>query len=101
SGISHIVFLTIALILTVLAIPRIWTVVAVYNNKWKVEEKRGRVNFTRAAPYLLLVIAIVTLVVGGNKSLIISVLSSSIIGAVTFPTAIWLIMSLYHKVRQN
>jgi len=101
SGISHTVFLTIALILTVLAIPATWTVIAVYNNKWKVEEKRGRVNFTRIVPYLLLLIAILTLVLGGDKSLIISVLSSSIIGAVTFPTAIWLIMSLYHKVRQN
>ncbi|MBU5465521.1 DUF2812 domain-containing protein [Virgibacillus sp. MSJ-26] len=101
SGISHTVFLTIALILTVLAIPTTWTVIATYNNKWKVEEKKGRVNFTRAVPYLLLIIATTTLALGGDKGLIISVLSSTIIGAVAFPTAIWLIMSLYHKVRQN
>lgn len=88
----------IAVILSVVAFPTAWTVIATYNNKWKAKEKKGLVNLFKITPYFLLFIAVIILFVTEGSDSAISLLAYMVIGAVAFPTAIWVILSLYHKM---
>lgn len=96
SGTLKSLLQVIAVIFTVIAIPTAWTVIATYNNKWKVKEKKGLVNLLKTLPFLLFIIAVIILLfVDGNT---VYTLASMVIGAIALPTAIWVIMSLYHKM---
>lgn len=94
SGTLQFIMLVIAAILTVIAIPTAMTLIATYNNKWKVKEKKGLVHLLKAISVLLfLTVVFILLYINA-----INVLTSMIIGAIVFPAAIWAIMSLYHKM---
>lgn len=82
----------IATILSVIAIPLVWTVVATYTNKWKVGGRKGLVNLVN----VILIIIIIFIFIDGIG--VTGKLLKMMIGAIALPTAIWLIMSLYHKV---
>lgn len=98
SGSIKSVLQVIATIFTVFAIPTAWTVIATYNNKWKVKEKKGRVGVMKIIPFLLFLIAVsIFLFVDGSSA----ILAAMIIGAIAFPTAIWVIMSLYQKMARK
>lgn len=88
-----------AAILSVIAIPTAWTVIAIYNNKWKVKGRRGVVNLLRMVPFLLVFIAIIILLFFDSSGTAVRILVSMVIGAVALPTVIWVIMSFYHKMR--
>ncbi|WP_243526729.1 DUF2812 domain-containing protein [Bacillus pseudomycoides] len=88
----------IAVILSVIAIPTVWTVIATYNNKWKVKGKEGLVNLLKTIPFFLFLIAIIILLFVDGSDSVVRLLASMAIGAIALPTAIWVIMSLYHKM---
>ncbi|MFK4470078.1 DUF2812 domain-containing protein [Bacillus sp. RC252] len=99
SGTLQSILFTIAVIFTIIAIPTAMTVIATYNNKWKVKEKNGLVNLLKTISVLIFLIAVfILLYVDGSA---INILASMIIGAIALPTAIWAIMSLYHKMGER
>ncbi|SFJ98413.1 MULTISPECIES: DUF2812 domain-containing protein [unclassified Bacillus (in: firmicutes)] len=91
----------IAVILSVIATPTAWTVIATYNNKWKAKGKEGLVNLLKTIPFFLFLIAIITLLFVDGSDSVVRLLASMAIGAIALPTAIWVIMSLYHKMGGN
>lgn len=96
SGILKSTLEVIAIIFTVIAVPITWTLLATYNNKWKIKEKIGLVKLLKMIPFLLCLIAVYIIVsVDGSA---VYTLASMVIGAIVFPTTIWIIMSLYQKV---
>jgi len=98
TGTLNTILHVIAVILSVIAFPTAWTVIAIYNNKWKVKEKKGLVNLFKTIPFLLVLIAVFLLLFVDGSASAIHLLAYMTIGAVIFPTAIWVIMSLYHKM---
>lgn len=99
SGTLKSVLLVVALILNVIVFPTAWTVLTTYTNKWKVEGRVRLVNLVKSILFLLLAIAvIVSLFVKDSSAYIFA---SMVIGAITLPTAIWVIMSLYQKVEKK
>src|SRR5690625_1159093 len=101
SGILNTVLLTVAIVGTVFTFPLAWTMAATYRNKWEVEGRKGWVIAVKMAPYLLVILAVVLLFSVSDKNLAVYVLSFMVIGAVVFPTVIWLVSSLYHILRHN
>lgn len=97
SGTLQSILLTIAVISTATALPIVWTVITTYSNKWKVQEKKGLANLLKTIRALLFLIAIFILLYASGSA--VNMLASMIIGAIALPTAIWLIMSLCHKMR--
>ena len=100
SGTLQSILLGVAVIFSVIAIPTAWTLITTYSNKWKVEGRKGLVNLVKTIPFLvLLVVVILLLFVGGTDTdPTINLLTYMIAGAIAFPTVIWVIMSLYHKM---
>lgn len=100
SGILESIFLLIAVILSIVAMPTVWTVLTTYSNKWRVEGRRGLVNLVKTIPYLiLLLVAVAVVLLGfGSTGTTVKILISMVAGAIVLPTGIWVIMSLYHKV---
>lgn len=101
SGIFQSILLGVAVILSIIALPTAWTIITTYSNKWKVEGKKGLVNLVKIIPFLVLFIVIILLLIVAGIDPAIHLLTYMIAGAIAFPTAIWLIMSLYHKVREK
>ncbi|MEG0260607.1 MAG: DUF2812 domain-containing protein [Lysinibacillus sp.] len=97
SGTLHSIMSAVAIILTVIAFPTTLTVFANYKNKWKVEEKIGLVNLFKTVIALLFLIAVLNLFFVADSS--VKILASTIIGAFVFPTVIWVIMTLWPKMR--
>lgn len=93
SGFLHMTLFVIATILTIIAISTTWTVLAIYNNKWKVEGRKGLVILTKMIPPLLFLVAVIILV-ASDSGRSVRLLAYIVIGAISFPTAIWMIMSL-------
>ena len=100
SGTLQSILLGVAVIFSVIAIPTAWTLITTYSNKWKAEGRKGLVNLVKTIPFLvLLVVVILLLFVGGTDTdPTINLLTYMIAGAIAFPTVIWVIMSLYHKM---
>ncbi len=103
SGILQSILLGVAVILSIIALPTAWTIITTYSNKWKVEGRKGLVNLVKTIPSLVLVmLAILLLFVGGkDPDPAINLLSYMVAGAVVLPIPIWVIMSLYHKMREK
>lgn len=99
SGTLQSILFVLAVIFTVIAIPTAWTVIATFNNKWKVKEKKGLVNLIKTIPVLLFLIAVFILLYVDGRAF--NILMSMIIGAIALPTAIWVIMSLYNKMGEK
>lgn len=98
SGTLQSILFAIAVIFTVIAIPTVGTLIATYNNKWKVKGKRGLVHLLKTIPFLFFLIAITILLFVDRSASSVYILAYMVIGAIAFPTAIWVIMSLYHKI---
>lgn len=101
SGILHSIFLVLAVILTVFVIPAAWTLLKSFGNKWRVEGKRNLVQLVKIAPFLFLTITIIILLFVRGTGTTIKILTSMVIGGVAFPTVVWIVMTLYHKIRRN
>ena len=95
------IFLVLAVILTVFVIPTAWTLLKTFGNKWKVEGKRSLVELVKIAPFLFLTIMIIILLFVRGTGTTIRILASMVIGGITFPTAVWIVMALYHKFRRK
>jgi hypothetical protein len=89
----------IAVILSVITIPTAVTVIATFNNKWKIQAKERLINLLKTIPFFLFLIAIIILLFVDGLDSVVYRLASMVIGAIVLPTAIWVIMSLYHKIR--
>lgn len=90
----------LAVILTVVAIPLTLTLLTVYMNKWKAEGKKGLANLMKTLLFLLLVAFIIWIVFDERNNPIL-LFTSMLIGAIAFPTAIWGLMALYHKLSKK
>lgn len=102
SGIFNSLLQVMAVIFSVIAIPMTMTLFATYNNKLKVKEKKGLVYLLKTILILLFLVAVIILLFvfdSGDSDRVVYILLSMVIGAIVFPTAIWLILSLYHKLR--
>ncbi|MGE7917274.1 DUF2812 domain-containing protein [Lysinibacillus xylanilyticus] len=99
SGKLQSILLTIAVIFTVIAIPTTMTVIATYNNKWKVKEKNGLVNLLKTILVLIFLIAVLILLYVNGSA--VNIFAYMIVGAIALPTAIWAIMSLYQKMGEK
>ncbi|PAV31491.1 hypothetical protein CIL05_02215 [Virgibacillus profundi] len=98
SGTLKSILLVAAVILSAIVVPTVWTVITAYSNKWKVEGRRGLGNLGKTIPFLFLLIAVIILLFGVGTGATVDILTSMMIGGIALPTAIWLIMSLYHKI---
>ncbi|MBP3951765.1 DUF2812 domain-containing protein [Bacillus suaedae] len=85
----------IAVILTVITIPMTMTLLAIYSNKWGAEGKKGLAKLIKVSFFIIAILFI--LFVAGDLSEGIATVKSMIIGGIVLPTAIWILMSLYHK----
>ena len=97
SGTLETSLLIAASILSVFALPAAWTILASYSNKWKAKEKQGVANLLKTIPFLFLLAFIILLFVNVPDRAV-RILTSGVIGGIGFPTVIWMIMSLYHKI---
>jgi len=100
TGSLQMTWVVIAGILSIIAIPATWTLITIYYNKWKAKENKGLATPIKILPilFLIMVVVIILLVVNDFSSAV-RTLASMVIGAIALPTAIWIIMSLYHKLR--
>ena len=98
SGTLKSILLVVAAILSIIAIPTAWTLIATYNTKWKIEGKNGLVNLVKTIPFLFILIVVIILLFVNDSDRLVHLLAYMVIGAIAFPTAIWVIMSLYHKM---
>ena len=99
AGTLHFILLAVATILTIIAIPTAMTVLATYTNKWRIKEKTGFITLFKLIPVLLFASAILLALYTDAVS--ITLLAYMIVGAISLPTAIWIIMTLYTKMRTN
>lgn len=95
SGILKTSLLVLAVILSGITIPAVWTAIRAYNNKKRVSQGKGLTKPGLTMLYLLLIIAVITILVVGDPVITIKVLISALIGGIALPTAIWVIMSVY------
>lgn len=95
----HTTLEVIAIVLTIIAVPAAFTHLAAYRNKWKVEGKRGLVTLTRLVPYLFILAGVIALLSIFGSNLTVKIITSALIGGVGLPLAIWLITSVYYKVK--
>lgn len=98
TGALQMTLTILAGILSVIAIPTTWTLLTVYNNKWRAEEKKGLARLAKSLPvlFIILVFSIILLVIDDSRSMV-RILASMLICGIALPMAIWGIMSLYHK----
>lgn len=100
TGTLQLVLSIMAILISILSIPMAWTVITIYHNKWKAEGKKGLAIFSKSLPILLVFTAIFMILFSVDKSSrTFLLLASMIVGAVTLPTAVWVIMSVYRKLR--
>lgn len=93
------ILLTVAMILSVFALPAAWTGIAAYSNKWEAKGKIGIAKLLKFAPVFIFLIAVLTMLVRNDQGQSVQILIAMIIGGFGAPAFIWLILSLYHKIR--
>lgn len=93
----HTLFFSLALLLTVLTIPLLWTALTSYGNQWKAENKNGLVLLTKLLPVAAVVLAVYAIAESELKA--VQILAAAVIGATVFVTFISLFMSLYHRFK--
>ncbi|KHF38697.1 DUF2812 domain-containing protein [Halalkalibacter okhensis] len=98
SGIFHTILMVTAAVVTVIAMPLAATTIASFGNKWRVAGRKQTVNLG----YLFLIVSSISVavillnVVDSSNALFL--LAYMVIGGVTFPVAIWAIMSIVQKI---
>lgn len=97
TGSIHTLFFSLALLLTVLTIPLLWTALTSYGNQWKAENKNGLVLLTKLLPVAAVVLAVYAIAESELKA--VQILAAAVIGATVFVTFISLFMSLYHRFK--
>lgn len=97
TGSIHTLFFSLALLLTVLTIPLLWTALTSFGNQWKAENKKGLVMLTKLLPAVAIVIAFFAITESHLKAL--QILAAAVIGATVFVTFITSFMSLYHRIK--
>ena len=95
----HNTLQVIAIILTILAVPTAFTLLAAYHSKWKIEGKKGLVNLARVVPVVLIAGFVMMLVNHSGATFTIKVIASALIGGIALPLFIWLVIYMYYKLR--
>src|SRR5699024_8595411 len=98
SGTLSTILLIAATILSVFALPAAWTLLTAYSNKWRIEGNKGVAYLLRTISLLLCLLAVIILLFVDGINTTVDILISGMIGVIALPTAIWVVMSLYHKV---
>ncbi|MCM3721835.1 DUF2812 domain-containing protein [Solibacillus isronensis] len=93
----HTLFFGLALLLTILTIPLLWTGLTSYGNQWKAENKKGLVLLTKLLPAVAVVMAVYAIVESDLKA--VQIVAAAVIGATVFVTFITLFMSLYYRFK--
>lgn len=96
------IFSAATVISCIVTIPAAWTGITIYRNKWEAEGKTGLVKLVKILPILIFILSASVIFstvdrFGGS----ISLLAYMLFGAIAFPTAIWVFMSLSQKVRKK
>ncbi|HLR51810.1 MAG TPA: DUF2812 domain-containing protein [Candidatus Avamphibacillus sp.] len=100
TGSLQMILAVIAVIFTMIAFPAAWTVITIYTNKSKAKGNGGLVNLTKTLPIIFPVLfAVIILLIFGSSGNAGRILASMVIGGIALPTVIWVVMSLYHKLR--
>ncbi|MDQ0207407.1 DUF2812 domain-containing protein [Alkalicoccobacillus murimartini] len=97
SGNIKNVFAVATFPLTIVAVPSAWTVMTIYKNKWMAEEKKALVNMARTIIPLFLLGCVLFLIFFNGTENSMRTLAYMIVASITFPPAIWCIMSLSQK----
>lgn len=100
SGVFKTSVYVVAIIFSIIAFPALGTLVAAYQNKWKEEEEAMKVNLAKTIPILCIFIALISMLFFNGRNVTLDILMSMIIGAIGFPLIIYIVMSLYHKVKK-
>ncbi|MED3962765.1 DUF2812 domain-containing protein [Bacillales bacterium AN1005] len=102
TGTLQMVFNILAVVFLIVAIPASWTLIATYSNKWTAEGRKGLVTVVKALPIVfLLFVVLIIFQVFESISYSVSILAAMLIGGIVAPMIIWVIMSLYIRVRGN
>jgi len=88
----------VALILTLLALPIVWTTIAAYRQQWRTEGKNSYVTISQLVPIVALTGAVVALFVAEYN--VVLIIAASIIGAILFPALLSVGLSVYYKVKR-
>lgn len=88
----------LATILTVFAIPTVWTALTATGNKWKAENKNALFTVSKLFPQGILVIVVFALFVFESKPL--NIIGAAIIGALVSVAFINALMVLLHKTKK-
>lgn len=94
----HTIFFVVSILITLLAIPLVWTTIAAYRLKWATEGKNGYIAVTKLIPITVLIAAIVILFKTDQNIFIVS--ASTLIGAIVFPALLSAGLSIYYKVKK-
>ena len=88
----------VALILTLLALPIVWTTIAAYRQQWHTEGKNSYVTISKLVPIVALTGAVVALFVTEHN--VVLSIAAAIIGAIVFPALVSVGLSAYYKVKR-
>lgn len=96
-SLQKILYVTAA-ILSVIAIPAVWTTLSAYKNKWNAQGKKGIATLSKIVPLIFLAVSLLILFVVNDRWNPFLIVVYMVIGAVTLPTVIWGLTSLYQKI---
>ncbi|MFP7493014.1 DUF2812 domain-containing protein [Terribacillus saccharophilus] len=101
SGSLSVIMMVIAIAFTMLAIPGAMTVGATYTNKWEAGGKQYLAKIIRTLAVLALIsIPVIIFFVADDLGRTARFLLSMLIGGIALPTAIFVVMSVYTKLRR-
>ncbi|MBD7936357.1 DUF2812 domain-containing protein [Cytobacillus sp. Sa5YUA1] len=98
TGMIANILTVVAVILTILAIPAVWTAMKIQSNKWKVQGKQKSVFLMNTMMILIFATLTISLLYVNGPNDAIKTLAYMLIGATLLPTLIWFVFSLYYKV---
>ncbi len=90
-----------ASILSGFSILTVWTIIATYMNKWKVKGNKGSIMLVKVIGFLLLCTSIIIMAFVTDSDSNVRLVASMVIGAIAFPSAIWVFMSVLSKTAQK
>lgn len=98
SGALQMTFAVLAVIFSMITLPAIWTVITITMNKWRAEGRKGLANLTKISLTLFPVLVTIIILFTFDIASAARIIAAMLIGAVIVPTAVWVIMTLYHKI---
>lgn len=96
-GVLQMILFIAALLLTMFAVPAVWTAIAAYSNEWKVKGNRNMARLIKVGPAVLVISAVVAFMLIYIPNAIRILIVMAIAGMIT-PVVISSVLSLYYKI---